>query len=80
MPARSIPITTVDDDKVVIYSDASTQPFGLRIGILVITSDGRHLCTVADVPNWVVDQWKFRKTYIGQGELMAGPIALHVFS
>ena len=32
-----------------------------------------------DVPSWVIDRWEFRTTYIGQGELLAGPIALSIF-
>ena len=31
-----------------------------------------------DVPATVIDEWGFRRQYIGQGELLAGPVALHL--
>ena len=34
------------------------------------------MCAVHDVPTWVIRKWGFRTTYIGQGELLAGPLAL----
>ena len=37
------------------------------------------MCYSCDVPEAVVDHWGFRRQYIGQGELLAGPLALHVF-
>ena len=41
---------------------------------------GRHLVgsVVHDVPAWVIDKWEFRETYIGQGEILAGPLALTI--
>ena len=37
------------------------------------------LCFVARVPEQVINEWGFRKQYVGQAELLAGPLAVHCF-
>ena len=63
----------------VLYTDASTDgPTGLRLGIWM--PDSPHTAQIAsyDVPPHVISQWRLRTTYIGQGELLAVPVALSV--
>ena len=38
------------------------------------------MCASYDVPAWVVRQWRLRTTYIGQGELLAVPVALRTMA
>ena len=78
MPARSIPLGGPEADPVVVYSDAATLSSGLRVGILILEKAQQALCSVYDVPSEVVDAWELRSTYIGQGELLAGPLALTI--
>ena len=52
---------------------------GVVIGILLLEKGRPGLCAVHDVPSWVIDKWEFRNTCIGQGELLAGPLALTLF-
>ena len=59
-----------------LYTDAATDQPGLRIGILLVERQGPALCSTYDVPEKVIKRWRFRTTYIGQGELLAGPMAL----
>ena len=63
----------------VLYSDAAAQGQEIRLGILLLRAHTHALCYSADVPQEVVDYWDFRKQYIGQGELLCGPLALHCF-
>ena len=70
----------------VIYTDASTDApceSGLRLGA-VIFQDGQTFCISLDVPEYVVQSWKFRKTYIATAELLIAPLlalsAPHIFS
>ena len=81
MPDRKIQLGSEDKNPQVLYSDASTTGGGdgLRIGILLLEKGKPGRCAVHDVPGWVIRKWKFRSTYIGQGELLAGPLALTLF-
>jgi hypothetical protein len=49
----------------------------IRIGILAIL-DGDTLVYSTDVPAEVVDTWAPRGSYINLGELLAGPVLLHL--
>ena len=62
----------------VLYTDASAQGREMRIGILLVRAHTTCLCFSADVPSHVVEEWAPREQYIGQGELLAGPLALAV--
>ena len=78
IPPRIVPLHTGDRDHVLLYTDAATNTPGLRIGILLVDKGRKPLCSTYDVPDEVIDQWRFRTTYIGQGELLAGPLALWI--
>jgi len=80
MPARIIHLTAPTRPPVVIYTDAATLPSGLRLGILVCESSTPYKCAVYDVPEEVIATWRLRKQYIGQGELLAGPLCAHLFA
>ena len=82
MPSRNIPMTFHGVKKAIVYSDASTDgpEGGLRVGILVVAPGEQTECATVDVPPEIVELWGFRKTYIGQGELLAGPLAQWLFS
>ena len=62
-----------------MYTDAATRTNGaLRLGILLCETGKPSLCASLDVPDWVIQTWHFRSTYIGQGELLAIPVALQM--
>jgi hypothetical protein len=78
-PARSVPVFPTGDPPVIVYSDASTDAMGpdisgLRIGIWLMAPRSTPLVFVVDVPQWVVDSWNHRATYITIAELLAIPI------
>ena len=77
MPDRKIKVGVTGGPSHVMYTDASTlTKGGLRLGLLLLEEGKQGLCSVYDVPQWVVDAWELRTTYIGQGELLAGPLAM----
>ena len=76
IPPRVIPIQEGDEPRILLYTDAATHAPGLRIGILLVEQGRTPVCSTYDVPDHVIAAWKFRTTYIGQGELLAGPLAL----
>ena len=80
IPPRVIPIHEGDEAQVLVYTDAATHAPGLRIGILVVEHGRRPVCSTYDVPDHVIATWRLRTTYIGQGELLAGPLALWLHS
>ena len=60
-----------------LYTDAATiGDAGLRIGIWLMSKGNPTICSSYDVPAEVVARWRLRTTYIGQGELLAVPVAL----
>ena len=79
LPPRALSLLHTEAPQTVIYTDAATNTPALRVGILVIPPTGPRYCSVLDVPTAVVDQWELRTTYIGQGELIAGPLALWIY-
>ena len=76
VPPRIVPLHTGDRPHVLLYTDAATDSPGLRIGILLVEKHRPSLCSTYDVPTKVINRWRFRTTYIGQGELLAGPLTL----
>ena len=76
IPPRVIPIEEGDEGQVLLYTDAATHAPGLRIGILIVEQNTQPICSTFDVPDAVISTWRYRTTYIGQGELLAGPLAL----
>jgi hypothetical protein len=52
----------------------------IRLGILIYHDEGPAVCASIDVPIEVVDFWQFRKQYIGQGELIVGPLCAALFA
>ena len=63
----------------VLYTDASTDgPTGLRLGLWLVAQDEPARIASFDVPADVIASWRLRRTYIGQGELLAVPVALVV--
>ena len=81
MPSRISSLTDADESRqVLVYTDAATLPTGLRVGILLTERNHKPVCSVYDVPEHVVQTWALRSTYIGQGELIAGPLALLVYA
>ena len=79
MPPRVLPLRRGEQMPVVLYTDAATDSPGLRIGLLLLVPGKHPLCATYDVPDEVVEQWALRTTYIGQGELLAGPLGLYIF-
>ena len=60
----------------VVYTDASTDApcdSGLRLGA-VIFQDGFVYCISLDVPEFVVQSWRTRLTYIATAELLIAPL------
>ena len=79
LPPRVIPLTSAPIQQIVMYTDAATRTNGaLRLGILLCETGKPSLCASLDVPDWVIQTWKLRSTYIGQGELLAIPVALQM--
>ena len=79
VPPRLIQFRHVQRPHRVLYTDASTDgPTGLRVGIWLLGTSTPTLCSSFDVPSEVIDCWRLRSTYIGQGELLAVPVALTV--
>ena len=79
LPARIIPLATAPVRQVILYTDAATRTDrALRLGILLCELGQPSFCASLDVPDWVIDTWHFRSTYIGQGELLAVPVALQI--
>ena len=77
LPPRILPLSAEQVPQVVLYTDAATRTDGaLRLGILLCESGHPALCASMDVPEWVIRTWDVRATYIGQGELLAIPVAL----
>ena len=79
VPDRIVPIRRRTGPPLIIYTDASTQPWGLRLGAVITEADGPTDVASWDVPAEVVDKWRFRSQYIGQGELLCGPLILSLF-
>ena len=79
VPARIIPIIHDELPPVVIYTDASARGPSLRLGVLVLEQGVRGECGSWDVPAEVVDTWELRSQYIGQAELLCGPLVLHTW-
>ena len=79
IPDRAIRIFYPEQPPLLVYTDASTRPEGLRLGALICVPGQSSLCTVLDVPNSVLDLWRFRQTYINQAELLAGPLVAYMF-
>ena len=80
MPDRATQLYGVEPRPVILYTDASTQDWGLRLGLLLCRPGLPSLCASVDVPEAVVQCWDFRETYIDQGELLAGPLAAMLFA
>ena len=79
LPPRIIPLSCAPIQQIVMYTDAATRTDGaLRLGILLCETGKPSLCISLDVPDWVIKTWHFRSTYIGQGELLAVPVALQM--
>jgi len=74
IPSRIIMLGQPTRPQLLVYSDAATRPEGLRVGFLICERGQPSICSVYDVPESVVATWKLRKQYIGQGELLAGPL------
>ena len=79
LPARAVPLLMDESPPVIIYSDAATLTSGLRLGAVIMELGGQAECVSVDVPEAVVERWELRTTYIGQGELICGPLALHIW-
>ena len=76
LPVRVLPLVGDDRPPVVLYSDASTLNSGLRLGMVLLDPLSTAVAAVHDVPRHVIEKWKLRSTYIGQGELLCAPVAL----
>ena len=59
MPYRKVNLATEYAIQLVLYSDTSTtgDGSGLMIGILLLEKGKTALCTVHDVPKWVIRKW-----------------------
>ena len=79
MPDRKMFLGKEEEQPLVMYTDASTRKGGLRLGILLMERGRKPICSVHDVPTWVTKKWELKSTYIGQGELLAGPLAMHLY-
>ena len=79
MPDRMVNTFRRLEPPLIMYTDAAAQDRSIRLGLLLMKPHVPALCFSIDVPAAVVDAWAFRTQYIGQGELLAGPLALHVF-
>ena len=82
MPCRHIAVVGDGSPPALLYTDCSaTDGLALRIGLLLFPRvPWRPRCAVVDVPAWVVAYWSLRTTYIGQGELLAGPLGVYLFA
>ena len=77
IPPRLVHLRHDASRRKVLYTDAATiGDAGLRIGIWLMSKGNPTICSSYDVPAEVVARWRLRTTYIGQGELLAVPVAL----
>jgi len=79
MPCRDIFVRAPPEQPVIIYTDAAAVGTAIRIGILAVV-DGHTYVHSTDVPSEVVATWAPRGSYINLGELLAGPVVLHLLS
>ena len=79
-PDRSISFAGQAKAPLIMYTDCSAQGTHLILGLLLIRPCAAPLCYSTIVPQNIVQAWKFRTQYVGQGELLAGPLAASIFS
>ena len=71
---RAVPVTLKVRKPVLVYTDASAEATGVRIGAMVVVPGQPTEVLVYDPPQEVVDRWGDGDTIINQAELHAAPV------